>query len=91
MAGELDAGNPHVQFDEGALETCDSVTRLRPTLRLAPLAEFEAAPHARVARLPPAMRDTARLAKGPLSLISVVFQNGGIGQGRAVVARLAYP
>jgi len=33
MAGELDAGKPHVQFDEGALETCDSVTRLRPTLR----------------------------------------------------------
>src|SRR5437879_1624579 len=32
MVGELDAGNPHVQFDEGALETCDSVTRLRPTL-----------------------------------------------------------
>src|SRR3984893_17070269 len=32
MAGELDAGNPHVQFDEGALETCDSVTRLCPTL-----------------------------------------------------------
>ena len=23
MAGELDAGNPHVQFDEGAQETCD--------------------------------------------------------------------
>jgi hypothetical protein len=32
MAGELDAGNPHVQFDEGAQETCDSVTRLCPTL-----------------------------------------------------------
>jgi len=32
MAGELDAGKPHVQFDEGALETCDRVTRLRPTL-----------------------------------------------------------
>jgi len=32
MARELDAVNPHVQFDEGALETCDSVTRLRPTL-----------------------------------------------------------
>jgi len=32
MAGELDAGNPHVQFDEGAQETCDIVTRLPPTL-----------------------------------------------------------
>jgi Xaa-Pro aminopeptidase len=32
MVGEPDAGNPHVRFDEGALETCDSVTRLRPTL-----------------------------------------------------------
>lgn len=28
MAGELDAGKPHVQFDEGAQETCDSATRL---------------------------------------------------------------
>jgi hypothetical protein len=28
MVGELDAGNPHVQFDEGAQETCDSATRL---------------------------------------------------------------
>ncbi len=33
MVGELDAGNPHVQFDEGALETCENATRLRPTLR----------------------------------------------------------
>jgi len=32
MVGELDAGNPHVQFDEGAQETCDSATRLCPTL-----------------------------------------------------------
>ncbi len=32
MVGELDAGNPHVQFDEGALETCDNATRLCPTL-----------------------------------------------------------
>ena len=32
MAGELDAGNPHVQFDEGAQETYDSATRLCPTL-----------------------------------------------------------
>ena len=32
MAGELDTGNPHVQFDEGAQETCDSATRLCPTL-----------------------------------------------------------
>src|SRR5439155_12191142 len=32
MVRELDAGNPHVQFDEGALETCDSATRLCPTL-----------------------------------------------------------
>jgi hypothetical protein len=31
MFGELDAGKP-IQFDEGALETCDSVMRLRPTL-----------------------------------------------------------
>src|SRR5215472_12698841 len=35
MAGELDAGKPHVQFDEGAQETCDSATRLCPTLRAA--------------------------------------------------------
>ena len=32
MVGELDGGNPHVQFDEGAQETCASVTRLCPTL-----------------------------------------------------------
>jgi hypothetical protein len=32
MVGELDAGNPHVQFDEGAQETYDSVTRLCSTL-----------------------------------------------------------
>jgi hypothetical protein len=32
MIGELDAGNPHVQFDEGVQETCDSATRLCPTL-----------------------------------------------------------
>jgi hypothetical protein len=32
MIGELDAGNPHVQFDEGAQETYHSVTRLCPTL-----------------------------------------------------------
>ena len=32
MVGELDAGNPHVQFDEGVQETCDSATRLCPTL-----------------------------------------------------------
>jgi hypothetical protein len=32
MVGELDAGNPHVQFDEGAQETYDCVTRLCPTL-----------------------------------------------------------
>ncbi len=39
MVGELDAGNPHVQFDEGAQETCDSATRLCPTLP-EPLAIF---------------------------------------------------
>ena len=33
MIGELDAGNPHVQFDLGAQLTCDSLTRLCPTLR----------------------------------------------------------
>ena len=32
MVGEPDAGNPHVRFDEGAQETCDSATRLCPTL-----------------------------------------------------------
>jgi hypothetical protein len=36
MIGELDAGNPHVQFDEGAQETYDSVTRLCPTLPESP-------------------------------------------------------
>ena len=39
MVGELDAGNPHVQFDEGVQETCDSATRLCPTLPQ-PLAIF---------------------------------------------------
>ena len=34
MIGEPDAGKPHVRFDEGVQETCDSVTRLRPTLQL---------------------------------------------------------
>jgi hypothetical protein len=43
MVGELDAGNPHVQFDEGAQETCDSVTRLCPTLPQ-PLAIFSLLP-----------------------------------------------
>ena len=33
MIGELDAGNLHVQFDEGTLETGGDVPRLRPTLR----------------------------------------------------------
>ena len=32
MIGEPDAGKPHVRFDEGVQETCDSVTRLCPTL-----------------------------------------------------------
>src|SRR5271166_2670488 len=32
MVGEPDAGKPHVRFDEGVQETCDSVTRLCPTL-----------------------------------------------------------
>ena len=36
MIGELDAGNPHVQFDEGAQETYYSVTRLCPTLPASP-------------------------------------------------------
>jgi hypothetical protein len=36
MIGELDAGNPHVQFDEGAQETYYSVTRLCPTLQDSP-------------------------------------------------------
>jgi hypothetical protein len=35
MIGELDAGNLHVQFDEGTLETGGDVPRLRPTLRSA--------------------------------------------------------
>lgn len=33
MIGEPDAGKPHVRFDEGAQETCDIATRLRPILR----------------------------------------------------------
>jgi hypothetical protein len=32
MVGELDGGNLHVQFDEGAQETYACVTRLCPTL-----------------------------------------------------------
>ncbi len=36
MIGELDAGKPHVQFDEGAQETCERVTRLCPTLHSVP-------------------------------------------------------
>jgi hypothetical protein len=39
MIGELDAGKPHVQFDEGAQETCDRVTRLCPTLPESPYRE----------------------------------------------------
>ena len=46
MVGELDAGKPHVQFDEGAQETCDSATRLCPTLPQ-PLAILSQATHAR--------------------------------------------
>jgi hypothetical protein len=33
VIGELDAGNPHVQFDEGRQETCVRAARLSPTLR----------------------------------------------------------
>ena len=33
VVGEPDAGKPHVRFDEGVQETCDSATRLCPTLR----------------------------------------------------------
>ena len=33
MIGEPDAGNLHVRFDEGTLETGGNVPRLRPTLR----------------------------------------------------------
>jgi hypothetical protein len=32
MVGELDAGNPHVQFAEGAQETCGIAARLCLTL-----------------------------------------------------------
>ena len=42
MVGELDAGKPHVQFDEWAQETCDSATRLCPTLPK-PLASYSGA------------------------------------------------
>jgi hypothetical protein len=31
MVGELGAGNPHVQFDEGVQKMCDSATRLCST------------------------------------------------------------
>jgi len=43
MVGELDAGDPHVQFDEGAQETCDIAARLCPTLPqpLAIFSQFE--------------------------------------------------
>src|SRR5262245_13443382 len=44
MVGELDAGNPHVQFDEGVQETCDSATRLCPTLPQ-PLASWDKQSH----------------------------------------------
>ena len=37
MVGEPDSGNQNVRFDEGAQETCDSVTRLCPTLPEPPL------------------------------------------------------
>jgi hypothetical protein len=44
MAGELDAGNPHVQFDEGAQETCDSATPPVPYSKMSnPPKEFIAA------------------------------------------------
>jgi hypothetical protein len=49
MIGEPDARKPHVRFDEGVQETCDSAARLRPTLP-GPLAEFEAALHGALAR-----------------------------------------
>ena len=42
MIGEPDAGKPHVRFDEGVQETCDSVTRLCPTLPK-PLARIQSA------------------------------------------------
>jgi hypothetical protein len=44
MVGELDAGKPHVQFDEGAQETCDIAARLCPTLRKAPRVPSTAIP-----------------------------------------------
>jgi hypothetical protein len=46
--------------------------KIRGSQGACPLTEHEAAPHARVARRPRATRDTARLAKGPLSLIPAV-------------------
>jgi hypothetical protein len=54
MVGELDAEKPHVQFDEGAQETCDSATRLCPTLPK-PLVIFRSAAQ---------MLDTFGMAKG---------------------------
>jgi hypothetical protein len=36
VIGELDAGNPHVQFDEGRQETCVRAARLSPTLLKVP-------------------------------------------------------
>ena len=51
VVGELYAGKPHVQFDEGALETCGQrvVARLRSTLLWATPA-FNPAQKAHVAR-----------------------------------------
>jgi hypothetical protein len=45
MIGEPDAGNPHVQFDEGVQKTCGSVTRLCPTRPASPVVESERFPY----------------------------------------------
>src|ERR1051326_7712952 len=37
------AGNPQVQFDKGAQETCDSATPLSPTLRSLPYPQISEA------------------------------------------------
>src|SRR5580704_17200866 len=50
MIGELDAGNPHVQFDEGAQGTCDIAVRQCPTLPQ-PLAMIRRAPSTHRAQL----------------------------------------
>jgi len=68
MVGELDAGNPHVQFDEGAQETYDIAARLCPTLP-EPLASLVSRSHT---QLEADHRRACPAPQSPLHVPSVV-------------------